>query len=82
MHRKTPGLKPIFIHHLGNAEAEVLWENSKVCFFQLYLDLTTAGIFLADKPVGKKNIQGKFGTDTLEKIIKDHRSTKYWVCLY
>jgi len=76
VHRKTPGLKAILIHHLGNAEVEVLWENLKVCFFQLYLELTTAGILLADKPVGK-NIQGKFGTDTLEKIIKDHRSIRY-----
>lgn len=59
----------------------MLWENVKVCFFQLYLDLTTAGIFLTEKPMGK-NIEGKFGADILEKIVKDHRSNKYLVYLY
>lgn len=80
-HRKTLGFKPILIHHLEKGEAEVLWEHLKVCFFQLYLNLTAAGIFLIDKPE-KKDIQGKFGIDIFEKIIKDHESIEYWVCLY
>lgn len=68
-HRKILGFKPIFTHHLENGEAEVLWQHLKVCFFQLYLNLTTAGIFSADKPV-RKHIQEKFWIDSLEKQLQ------------